>query len=317
MSRIGDRGEMEAFVRSVETGSFSVAARELKLTPSALSKLVTRLERALKVRLVTRSTRHIAPTPEGELFVARCRRILAEIEDAETEVGRSRDRPRGKLRMHMGVGFGISQGVKALPRFFELYPDVELDLVIEDRRVNLLHENIDISTWSFLPEGSNLVARKMFDYQRVLCASPEYLGRYGTPRTPDDLARHRCMVVSSVPMQSPWIFETAQGRRVFDVVPSFSVNNADCKYRFTLSGMGIAQFSEYVVADALRDGRLVRVLGDCHRSDTLTQYVVYPQERHRLPRVAAMVDHLVATFASRPWRSADANRKRPALARVK
>jgi len=111
MSRIGDRGEMEAFVRSVELGSFSAAARELKLTPSALSKLVTRLEQSLRVRLLTRSTRNVAPTPEGLLFLARCRRILAEIEDAETEVGRSRERPRGRLRMHMGVGFGISQGV--------------------------------------------------------------------------------------------------------------------------------------------------------------------------------------------------------------
>src|SRR2546421_8909137 len=100
MARIGDRGEMEAFVRSVETGSFSAAARELKVTPSALSKLVTRLEQALKVRLVSRSTRHITATPEGARFMARCRRILAEIEDAETEVSRSRDRPRGKLRMH-------------------------------------------------------------------------------------------------------------------------------------------------------------------------------------------------------------------------
>src|SRR5687767_13213167 len=133
MGRIGDRGEMEAFVRAVELGSFSAAARELGLTPSALSKLVTRLERSLKARLVSRSPRRIAATPEGELFMARCRRILAEMEDAETEIGRSRERPRGKLRMHMGVGFGISQGVNVLPRFFEIYPEVELDLVVADR----------------------------------------------------------------------------------------------------------------------------------------------------------------------------------------
>ena len=113
------RDYVEAFVRSVEMGSLSAAARELRLTPSALSKLVTRLERSLKVRLVSRSTRRIAPTPEGSLFMARCRRILAEMEDAEVEVGRSRDHPRGRLRMHMGVGFGMSQGVAALPRFFE------------------------------------------------------------------------------------------------------------------------------------------------------------------------------------------------------
>src|SRR5439155_5677706 len=187
MPRIGDRGEMEAFVRAVETGSFSAAARELKLTPSALSKLVTRLERNLKVRLLSRSTRRIAPTPEGELFMRRCRRILAEMEDAEMEVSRARDRPRGKLRMHMGVGFGISQGVNALPRFFERYPEVELDLVIEDRRVDLLQENIDISTWSLPVHGANIIAKKLFEFDRILCASPEYLKRHGAPRTPEDL----------------------------------------------------------------------------------------------------------------------------------
>ena len=107
MARIGNRGEMEAFVRSVELASLSAAARELKLTPSTLSKLVTRLERALKVRLVTRSSRRILPTPEGELFLARCRRILAELEDAEMEVSGSRERPRGRLRMHAGPEFGM------------------------------------------------------------------------------------------------------------------------------------------------------------------------------------------------------------------
>jgi DNA-binding transcriptional LysR family regulator len=318
MSRIGDRGEMEAFVRAVETGSFSAAARELGLTPSALSKLVSRIERNLGVRLLTRSTRSISATPEGELFLARCRRILAEMEDAESEIGRSRDRPRGKLRMHMGVGFGISQGWKAMPAFFERYPEVELDLVIEDRRVDLLRENIDLSTWSFLPEDANLIARKMFDYQRVICASPAYLQQHGWPRTPEDLARHRCMVVSNIPLQSQWAFETAAGRRVFDLTPAVSVNSADCKYRFTLAGMGIAQFSEYVVADALRDGSLVQLLGDCHRSETLTQYVVYPRDRHRLPRVAAMIEHMVATFQGRPWRHpVSGRRKGPILARVK
>src|SRR5207253_85779 len=138
------------FVRSVELGSFSLAARELGLSPSALSKLVTRLEHSLKIRLLTRTTRRLAPTLEGELFVARCRRILAELEDAETEIGRSRERPRGRLRLHLGVGIAIHQIVNALPGFLERYPEVQVDLLIEDRRVDILRENIDISVrpWS-------------------------------------------------------------------------------------------------------------------------------------------------------------------------
>src|SRR5689334_13823332 len=145
MSHIGELAELRAFVRSVETGSLSAAARELRLTPSTLSKLVTRLERSLAVKLVNRTTRRITPTPEGELFVARCRRILAEMEDAEMEVGRSRERPRGRLRMHMAVGFAMHQMAREMPRFLERHPEVQVDLVIEDRRVDVARENIDIS----------------------------------------------------------------------------------------------------------------------------------------------------------------------------
>lgn len=318
MSRIGDRGEMEAFVRSIELGSFSAAARELKLTPSAVSKLVTRLEKSLQAPLLSRSTRRVAPTPEGELFLARCRRILMEMEDAEMEVGRARDRPRGKLRMHMGVGFGASQGVAVLPRFLERYPEVELDLVIEDRAVDLLQENIDISAWPLPARGANVIAKKLFEFDRILCASPEYLTRHGTPRTPEELARHRCIVVSSVALQLQWHFETAAGKHVFEVKPAIAVNNVDAKYRLTLDGAGVAQFNEYIVADALRDGRLVRLLPESHRSERLAQYALYQKERHRLPRVAAMLDFLVATFASRPWRGGEAARPKGAkLTRVK
>jgi DNA-binding transcriptional LysR family regulator len=302
MSRIGDRGEMEAFVRSVELGSFSAAARELRLTPSALSKLVTRLERSLRVRLLTRTTRRLAPTPEGELFVERCRRILAEMEDAETEIGRSRDKPRGLLRMHVGVGIAMHGVVPAMPRFLERYPEVQLDLLIEDRRADIVRENIDISFRPWQPESTALVVRTVFEFERVLVASPAYLKRHGKPRSPDELARHRCMGVSSIPSNRQWVFRTPAGPRVIDVLPGAGANNADCIYRFALAGLGIARLNEFIVADALRDGRLVQVLADFHQSEHLSMRAIYPQERHRLPRVAAMLQFLHDSFGKRPWR---------------
>jgi DNA-binding transcriptional LysR family regulator len=301
MSRIGDRGEMEAFVRSVELGSFSAAARELKLTPSAISKLVTRLERTLKVRLLGRTTRRITPTPEGELFVARCRRILAEMEDAESEVSRSRERPRGRLRMHVAVGFAMHQLAREMPRFLERNPEVHVDLVIEDRRVDIVRENLDISVRPWPPETSSLVVRKIFQFERLLCASPAYLKRHGTPRSPEDLARHRCMGVSSIPNYGQWMFMMPSGPRALEVALSASVNNADFVYRFALAGQGVARLNEFIVADAIADGRLVQVLKDFHCPENLTMLAIYPQERHRLPRVAAMLDFLVDTFAARPW----------------
>ena len=304
MSRIGDRGEMEAFVRSVELGSFSAAARELRLTPSTLSKLVTRLERTLKVRLLTRTTRRIAPTPEGELFVARCRRILAEMEDAEMEVGRSRDKPRGLLRMHLGVGVAMHVVVPAMPRFLERYPEVQLDLMIEDRRVDIVRENIDISVRPWQPESTSLVVRNIFEFERVLCASPAYLKRHGKPRTPEELARHRCMGVSSIPSNTQWLFRMPTGPRSFEIIPGAGANNADCIYRFALAGMGIARLNEFIVADAMREGHLVQILGDYHCAEHLSMRAIYPQERHRLPRVAAMLQFLHDSFGKRPWRKA-------------
>lgn len=302
MWRIGDRGEMEAFVRSVELGSFSAAARELKLSPSALSKLVTRLEGALKVRLVHRTTRRIGLTPEGELFMARCRRVLAELEDAEMELGRARERPRGRLRMHMGVGIAMHQIVGALPEFFERYPEVQLDLFIEDRRVDLARENLDISVRPWQPESTQVVVRKIFEFERVLCASPAYLRRHGAPRSPEELTRHRCMGVSSIPSHAQWLFRMPGGPRTLEVMPGVSVNNADCVYRFALAGTGIARLNEFIVADALRDGRLVQVLPEFHADENLAMLAIYPQQRHRLPRVRAMLDFLFERFGDRPWR---------------
>ena len=309
MSRRGDRGEMEACVRSVELGSFSAAARELKLTPSALSKLVSRLERALKVKLVHRTTRRISPTPEGELFRTRCRRILADMEDAEMAVGRSRERPRGRLRMHVGVGIGMHQIVPAMPRFFARYPEVEIDLWIEDRRVDLVRESIDISVFLAAPETTSMVVRKLFEFERVVCASPAYLRRHGTPRSPDDLGRYRCVSVSSFPDHSRWPFRMPSGPRVIEMLPGARVNNADVVYRFALAGMGIVRLAEYVVTDALRDGRLVEVLSDFHCPEHLPVLVAYPPERHRLPRVGAMLEFLDKTFAGRPWREAGTRSK--------
>ena len=304
MSRIGDRGEMEAFVRSVELGSFSAAARELKLTPSTLSKLLTRLERSLKVRLVTRTTRSIKPTPEGELFFARCRRLLVEMEDAEMELSRSRDSPRGRLRLHSGVGFGASQLAKQLPRFLERYPEVQLDLRIQDGSFDIIRENVDISLSTSPLNPASVVVRKLFEFDRLTCASPAYLKRHGAPRSPEDLARHHCMRVSSVAARLPWRFRGPSGPRTFEFVPYLAVDNANFLYRFGVAGLGVVQMMEYIVAEALRDGRLVRILEDYHCPAELTMFAVYPQERHRLPRVRAMLDFLAETFGPRPWRHA-------------
>jgi DNA-binding transcriptional LysR family regulator len=226
------------------------------------------------------------------------------MEDAEMEVGRARDRPRGRLRMHVGVGFAMHQVVPALPRFLERHPEVQIDLIVEDRQVDIVRENIDISVRPWTPESTSLVVRRLFDFERGLYASPAYLKRHGRPRTPDDLGRHRCMAVSSIPNNDRWSFRSPAGRRTLEVALGASVNNADCVYELALSGVGIARLNEFIVADAVRAKRLVQVLGDQHWAEHLAMLAIYPQERHRLPRVAAMLEFLTQSFAPRPWRPA-------------
>jgi len=298
MGRIGDRGEMEAFVRAVELGNLSAAARELDLMPSTLSKMVTRLEQALKVRLITRSPRRVAATPEGERFLARCRRILAEMEDAEMEAGGSRERPRGRLRVHAGPGFGMGPLSHALPRFLERYPDVQLELVLDDRLPDLQRDNIDMSVSVWMPQSKLLVVRDLFSFKRVTAASPKYLKKHGMPRTPDDLLRHRCLRVSSL-VALPWRFETRAGIRTLDIDPVIIVNNAEQCLRFALAGVGVIQMMAFQVEAALRDGSLVHVLPDYPCPDGHTMRVIYAHERHRLPRVRAMIDFLCETFAAK------------------
>jgi DNA-binding transcriptional LysR family regulator len=295
MARIGDRGEMEAFVRAVELASFSSAARELGLTPSTLSKLVARLERSLKARLVTRSARRIMPTPEGELFLARCRRILVEMEDAEVEIGGSRERPRGRLRMHTGPGFGMGPFAQAVPRFLERHPEVQLELMLDDRSVDVVRENIDLSITVWTPQNRDLVVREIFKFGRVTCAAPEYLSRHGMPRVPDDLLKHRVLRVAST-LALPWRFVTAAGIRTLDKPPDLVVNNAHLCLGFALSGLGVIQMMEFQVAEALRTGRLVHVLPEYPCPDGHTMLAIYRHETYRLPRVRAMVDFVQETF---------------------
>jgi DNA-binding transcriptional LysR family regulator len=303
VARIGNRSELEAYVRSVELGSFSAAARELKLTPSGVSKLVTRLERVLRARLVHRTTRKVATTPEGELFLERCRRVLAELDDAENEVGRSRDRPRGRLRMHVGVGFAVHQVVPALPRFLARHPEVQIDLLVEDRPVDLAKEGVDISVRPGPVADGPVVTRELFGFERLVCAAPGYLRRHGTPKTPPELAAHRCIVVSGFPGRGEWSFDTPAGRQVMSIQPSMTVNNADSVLQLGLMGAGIIRLNEFIVAEPLRKRLLVPILADFRPDEEVDMLALYPRERHRLPRVAAMLEFLSESFGPRPWRA--------------
>jgi DNA-binding transcriptional LysR family regulator len=293
--------DLRVFVRVMDRGSFSSAAKDLGLTPSAVSKLVSRLEDRLGVRLLERSTRRLALTPEGETFLARARRIVADIDEAEAEVARVRGAPRGRLRINSGTAFGLHQLAPALADFLSRYPEIDVELSITDRLVDLIEEQADIAVRSgHIPEGP-FIQRKIADLQRVICAAPSYLKRRGTPRVAADLKDHDCIVVAG-PGLSRWPFKTRTGIDVVEVCPRVSTDDAEAALRLAIEGAGIIRLSDVIVGGPLRNGELVALLTDSHHVEPFPLAAIYPAGRNRLPRVAVFIDFLVERFAHAPWR---------------
>jgi DNA-binding transcriptional LysR family regulator len=293
--------DLRVFVRVMERGSFSSAAKDLGLTPSAVSKLVSRLEDRLGVRLLERSTRRLALTPEGETFLARARRIVADIDEAEAEVMQARGAPRGRLRINSGTAFGLHQLAPALADFLARYPEIDVDLSITDRYVDMIEEQADIAVRSgHIPEGP-FIQRKIADLQRVICAAPSYLKRRGTPRVAADLKDHDCIVVAG-PGLNRWPFNVRGGVDVVEVRPRVSTDDAEAALRLAIEGAGIVRLSDVIVGSPLRDGQLVALLTDTHHIEPFPLAAIYPAGRQRLPRVAVFIEFLVERFSLAPWR---------------
>lgn len=294
--------EITAFVRAVETGSFSAAARLLALTPSALSKLVTRLEDRLGTRLLQRTTRQLHLTPEGEAFYNRIRPILAALDEAETEASAAGASPRGVLRLHCGSSFGMHQLAPAVPRFLERYSDVELDITINDTPPALVEESIDLAIRIGALDESSMVARRIANLERVICAAPSYLERHGTPLTPDDLHDHNCLWSTSLPNLRRWPFDTDDGIRVVPISGNVVANNAETVLQLTIAGVGISRLTDILAGESMRRGHLVPILTDWHHVEPVPLFATYPSGRHLAPKVRAMVDFLVEEFGHAPWR---------------
>ena len=294
--------EMTVFVRAVELGGFSAAARALGLTPSAVSKSISRLEDRLGVRLLNRTTRSLTPTPEGATFLERSRRILADIDEAEQEITRFRTAPRGRLRLYISVAFGLHQLPPVIPEFMRRYPEVELDITVNDREPDFAEEGIDIAVRSGEVTDESLIARRICLMERVICAAPSYLKKHGVPRTPDDLLNHNCLLVSSNPNLAYWPFDTPQGLRSVKVNGNVTANNAETVVQLAILGLGITRLGDILVGDPLRHKQLVPLLVGAHHVEPVPIHAMYLPGRHRSPKVAAMVEFLLEHFSHAPWR---------------
>jgi DNA-binding transcriptional LysR family regulator len=293
---------MVAFVRAVERHGFTAAAHDLGVTPSAVSKLVTRLERKLGVRLLQRSTRRLALTAEGEIYFERVQRIVGDIADLESDVMRFAKQPRGRVRMRVGTAFATYALVPALPEFVARYPDITLDLVISEYAVDLVEAGVDLGIRVGPLGEANIAARRVGELERVITAAPSYLERHGVPRKPEDLIRHNCLTLTGIPGQSEWPFRASDGVRSVPVKGSITLNNAETLYELALQGLGVIRLSDLIVGQAIRDGRLVPLLLDAHQPEPLPLHAVYAPGRRRPPKLDAVLQFLVEKFASSPWR---------------
>ncbi len=287
--------EMNAFVRVIERGSFAAAAGDLGITPSALSKLVTRIEDRLGVRLLTRTTRRLALTSEGEVFVARSHEILAAIEAAEAEVTAASQLPRGHLRISVGTALAKQILGPALPVFLAKYPDITVELHVSDHQIDLVAEQVDVAIRSGALGDSSLVARKIGDATRVICASPHYLKQYGSPRVPADLLQHNCLTLPG-PAWTQWPFHTHEGINRLAISGTFTSDNADLLRDMAIAGLGIARLADFMVARAVLEGTLVPLLQESHIPESFPIHALTVPGRHRAPRIKAFIDFVAAQF---------------------
>lgn len=291
-------GDMEVLVRVVATGSFSAAGRALDLTPSAVSRVVARMEQRLGVRLLIRTTRALTLTPEGEAYHRAALRILEDLAETERSVT-EQAAPRGRLRVSASLGYGRLYIVPLVGEFLALYPDILLDLSLSDRVVDLTSGQADVAIRvGPLPDGG-LTARKLGESGRVVVASPAYLARRGTPEVPEDLMRHAVIGFNFRRLRSVWPFR--RDGQEFEVLPPscVEVNSGDAAVQMARDGVGIARVGRYVVAQDIAEGRLVPLLEPFNANEREPFHALFVGGAQTPARVRVFVDFLAARVGAR------------------
>ncbi|MFG1393981.1 LysR family transcriptional regulator [Xanthobacter agilis] len=287
--------EMEVFTRVVERGGLSAAARASNLTPSAVSKLLARLERRLGVRLLTRTTRKLQLTPEGAAFYERAARILDEIAAAEQEAAAGAA-PRGRLRVNASVHFAMAHLLPLVPAFLAAHPQMSIEVTVTDRVVDLLEERADVALRVGPMRDSQLVARKIAKGRAMVVAAPAYIARAGMPQAPEDLARHNMLGFTFTRIVEGWPFLDGKGG-IVSVPPRGNalVSNGEAMQVLALAGLGLARLAEFEVRPDVAAGRLVPVLEHLNPGDAIDVHAVYVGGSGPLSaRIRAFVDFLAA-----------------------
>ncbi|MET0310806.1 MAG: LysR family transcriptional regulator [Burkholderiaceae bacterium] len=296
--------EMAFFHQLARAGSFSAAGRELGISTAAVSKRLAQMEARLGVPLLARTTRRVSLTHEGEIYLAHARRILAEIDDMEREVGHADAAPRGLLRVNATLGFGRAHIAPLIAGFVKLHPEVQVQFQLTVDAPPLAEDAFDVCVRFGEPPDARVVARKLAPNRRLLCAAPAYLAKNGTPTTPHDLTRHNCIGIRQGD-EAYGVWRLTAGRKTEAVKVRGNLNTSDGEIavNWALAGHGIVMRSEWDIARYLRSGRLKHVL-EGYRTPPADIHAVYPQRHHTSARVRAFVDHLAGHFEKSSIRAA-------------
>lgn len=285
---------MQAFVAVADLRGFAPAARKLRLSPSAVTRLVAALEDRLGARLLQRTTRTVALTDAGTRYLERVRRILADIEEAELAAESERTRPTGRLVVSAPVGFGRLHVSPVMSAYLKRYQDVSGELRLEDRIANLVEDGVDLAVRiGHLPDSS-LVARQVGEMRRIVVASPSYLKSQGDPKTPEALTSHQIIQFGATAAAADWRFLKDGSELRVSVTPRFATNSADAAIQYAAVGGGLTRVLAYQAADAVRRGRLKIVLGKFEQP-ILPVHIVYPTSRLLSAKVRAFIDLVVET----------------------
>lgn len=292
---------LTAFVHVAETKSFSAAARVLRLSKSVISRQIAGLEAELGVLLFQRTTRSLALTEAGTRYLEQVSRILTDLEDADASLSQLQAAPRGRLRLSAPMSFGVLHLAQAIPDFLKRHPDVDIDLSMSDRVVDLVEEGYDMAVRIGRLGDSSLIARRLAPIRMVVCASPEYFARRGIPTTPQELSHHDCLTYSLTASPGIWRFQTPDGSTSSSEIKGRMVaNNGDVLRMAALKGLGVCYLPTFIVGADLQAGTLVSALTDFISAD-LAAYAVYPTSRHLSPKVRAFVDFLIDWFGPVPY----------------
>jgi DNA-binding transcriptional LysR family regulator len=292
-----DLNDIVVFARVVEAGSFTAAARLLAMPKTTVSRRIAALEREVGVRLLQRTTRSLNLTDAGRLYYEQSSQALRTIEEANLRLAEARAEPSGTIRISAPVGFSGHFLIGAVVDFLAMYPKTNVELRLTDDRLNLVEEGIDIAFRTGILQDSTLIARKLGSAHRLLCASPDYLARYGKPDSPADLTHHQCVIAGPSASGAHWVLEGPSGQETVVVAGRFAANEMQAVVAAALAGFGIAQLPQAIAEGLINDGRLQRVL-KAYTTPAGGLHVLYPSSRHLSPLVKAFIELAAVRISS-------------------